>query len=189
MIATDTFVYALYTDKSIQILKADDIHQMVSENKTAGEIVCMALAGTQLWVSDQKGLVHILNADTLKLEEGEELKTVYGHPAVSMASSADGSLVAIGDTKGYVTVYDVASRSQKSYFSLHQNKILETQFTADNRVATIGFDKLLCVGTIENQQGLKLSCPNGVAMTNSFCIFKDYVMTTGYDCAIRKYKF
>ena len=46
MIATDTMVYALYTDKSIQILKADDIHQMVAENKKAGEIVAIALAGS-----------------------------------------------------------------------------------------------------------------------------------------------
>jgi hypothetical protein len=84
---------------------------MVCENKAAGEIVCMALAGNQLWLSDENGLVKILNADTLKVEEGDELKTVYGHPAVSMASSADGSFVAVGDTKGYVTVYDVASRS------------------------------------------------------------------------------
>ena len=163
MIATETMVYTLYTDKSIQIVKADDIHQMVAENKTAGEIVCMALAGSQLWLSDTKGLVHILNADTLKAEEGDEIKTVYGHPAVSMASSADGSLVAVGDTKGYVTLYDVASRSQKCYFALHQNKVLETRFTSDNRVATIGFDKLLCVGNIDDQKGIKLSCPNGAA--------------------------
>ena len=130
-----------------------------------------------------------MNADTLEASQGDELKTVYGHPAVSMASSTDGSLVAVGDTKGYVTVFDVASRAQKNYFALHQNKVLEIQFTSDNRVATIGFDKLLCVGTLENQQGIKLSCPNGAALTNSFCIFGDCIMTAGYDCAVRKYKF
>ena len=64
-------------------------------------------------------MVKILNADTLQPEEGEELKTVYGHPAMSMAASSDGSLVAVGDTKGYVTVFDTASRSQKCYFALH----------------------------------------------------------------------
>jgi WD40 repeat protein len=46
MIATETMVYAFYTDKSIQILKADDIHQMVAENKSAGDQVAMALAGS-----------------------------------------------------------------------------------------------------------------------------------------------
>jgi WD40 repeat protein len=188
-IATESMVYALFTDKSIHILKADDVHQTVAENKTAGDIVGMALAGSQLWVADSKGFVHILNADTLKPEEGDELKTVYGHPALSVASSADGSLVAVGDTKGYVTVFDAASRSQKSYFALHQNKVIEIHFTQDNRVATLGFDKLLCIGNLENSQGTKLSCPNGVAMTNSFCLFKDCVMTAGYDCAIRKYKY
>jgi WD40 repeat protein len=138
MIATESLVYALYTDKSIQVLKADDIHQMVCENKSLGEIVGMALATNQLWVADAKGLVHILSADTLKPEEGEQLK----------ASSADGSLVAVGDTKGYVTIFDTASRSQKCYFALHQNKVLEIQFTSDNRVATLGFDKLLCIGNL-----------------------------------------
>jgi WD40 repeat protein len=162
---------------------------MVLETKDAGEIVAMALTGNQLWVADQKGIVKILNADTLKPEEGEELKTVYGHPAVSMASSSDGTLVAVGDTKGYVTIFDAASRTQKSYTAPHQNKVLEIQFTADNRVMTIGFDKILCIGSPENSQSQKLSCPNGVAMTNSFCILKDSVMTAGYDCAIRKYKF
>lgn len=189
MIATESLVYALYTDKSIQILKAEDVGQLVSETKTAGEIVAMALTGNQLWVADNKGFVHVLNADTLKPEEGEELKTVYGHPTISMASSSDGSLVAVGDAKGYVTVFDASSRSQKSYSAPHQNKVLEIHFTADNRVATIGFDKLLSIGSPDSTQGQKLSCPNGVAMTNSFCIFKDYVMTAGYDCAIRKYKF
>lgn len=190
MVASETMLYALFTDKSIQILKADDISQILVENKNAGEIMAMALTGKQLWVADQKGFVHILNADTLKPEEGEELKTVYGHPAVSMASSSDGTLVAVGDTKGYVTIFDAASRSQKSYLALHQNKVLEIQFTADNRVMTIGFDKLLCIGSPENSQNQKMSCPNGVAMTNSFCIFRDEsIMTAGYDCAIRKYKF
>lgn len=115
MIATETLIYTLYTDKSIQILKAEDISQMVLETKSVGEIVAMALTGNQLWVADTKGFVKILNADTLKQEEGEELKTVYGHPAVSMTSSSDGTLVAVGDTKGYVTIFDAASRTQKSY--------------------------------------------------------------------------
>jgi WD40 repeat protein len=114
---------------------------MVVENKNVGEVVAMALTGNQLWVADSKGFVKILNADTLKPEEGEEIKTVYGHPGLSMDSSIDGTLVAVGDTKGYVTIYDVASRTQKSYLALHKNKVLEVQFTADNRVMSIGFDK------------------------------------------------
>lgn len=180
--ATETLLYTLFYDKSIQILKADDPKQVVAETKTVGEIVAMALAGSQLWVADNKGVVKILNADTLQ-PEGEELKTVYGHPAVSMNSSKDGSMVAVGDTKGYVTLFDTATRAQKSYTAPHQNKVLEINFTDDNRVASVGFDKLLCV------EALKMSCPNGVALTNSFCIFKDCVLTAGYDCAIRKYKF
>lgn len=31
--------------------------------------------------------------------------------------------------------------------------------------------------------------PNGNAMTNTFCLYQDYVMTGGYDCAIRVYKY
>jgi WD40 repeat protein len=150
MIATETMVYALFLDRSIQILKAEDISQMVVENKAAGEIVAMALAGSQLWVADKEGAVKVLNADTLQPEEGEALKTVYGHPALSMNSSSDGSLVAVGDTKGYVTIFDAATRAQKTYFALHRSKVIEIHFTADNRVASLGFDMLLCIGTLEN---------------------------------------
>jgi WD40 repeat protein len=150
LIATETMVYALFLDRSIQILKADDIGQVVSENKSLGEIVCMALAGSLLWVADKDGAVKVLNADTLQPEEGEALKTVYGHPAMSMNSSSDGSLVAVGDTKGYVTVFDAATRAQKAYFAHHRNKVLEIHFTGDNRVATLGSDMLLCICPIDS---------------------------------------
>lgn len=183
MVATDTSLHALFTNGDLHTLDVDDIHTVKQEHKVK-DVVCMAQAGDDLWLADKKGFVF-----TTSMSEDERLKSEYGHPSMSMAASADGSLLAVGDTKGYVTIFDVASKTKKAYFALHQNKILETHFTSDNRVATIGFDKLLCVGTIETQKGIKLSNPNGTALTNSICLFKDSVMTAGYDCAIRRYKF
>ena len=191
MVATEELLYVLYNDRSIEILKADDIKQSVASIKSvdgAKDIVAMALAKNQLWVSDKDGMVFVLAADTLA-KETDGLKTVYGHQAMSMAASADGSLVAIGDTKGYLTLFDCESRSQKSYQANHQNKILEIEFTGDGRVVTVSFDKMLCVATVEDNKCQKLSCPNGNAMTNSICLQGEYVMAAGYDCSIRKYKY
>jgi len=74
---------------------------------------------------------------------------VYGHPVISMASSSDG-LIAVGDAKGYVTVFECETRAQKSYYSNHKNKVIEIQFTADCKsVVTLSFDKVLCVASVD----------------------------------------
>lgn len=93
-------------------------------------------AKNEVWVCDEKGFVHILDAMTLAPiaeSEGLGLKTVYGHQAMCMAASNDnGSLIAVGDAKGYITVFDSATRTQKFYTALHKNKVMGMEFNSDN---------------------------------------------------------
>lgn len=153
MIASEDKLFMLYNDRSLEIAKAEDMKESIHSVKQVEgtkEIVAMAHVASknELWVGDKDGLVYILSADTLQVQ-AEPLKTVYGHPVMSMASSSDG-LVAIGDTKGYVTVVESETRAQKCYYALHKNKVLEIQFTADGKsLVTLSFDKVLCVASVD----------------------------------------
>lgn len=136
MIASEDKLFMLYSNRSIEIAKAEDMKESlltVKQVEGTKEIQAMALcaAKNELWVGDKDGLVYILSADTLEKVQ-EPLKTVYGHPVMSMASSSDG-LIAVGDTKGYVTLFEAESRAQKCYYSNHKNKVIEMEFTADNK--------------------------------------------------------
>jgi len=153
MTASDEHLYVLYHDMSLEILKADDISKEVAKvgqlknlGVAKGEIASIAhvSAKNELWVSDIKGFVHILDATTLAPVEDVELKTVYGHPAVSMAScnNEESSLIALGDKNGYITVFDANTREQKFYTSLHKNKVTDLQFSPDGaHLFSVGFDK------------------------------------------------
>lgn len=66
-----------------------------------------------------------------------------------MAASSNGNFVAIGDSKGYTTVYDVETKSKKCYFCLHQNKVMDICFSSDGEwVVSLGFDRIVAMGNI-----------------------------------------
>jgi len=164
ILATEDLVYVLYNDKSIQILKASHVGTTLVEKmglKLEGnaEVSSMALHGKELWVSDNKGNVHILDADTLMPKEIETpLKTVYGHPAISMAASTEASLVAVGDAKGYVTFFSTESRQQTTYSAYHKNKVIDMQFTqAGDHLFSVGQEKIsFLVNTKEPKNKIQL---------------------------------
>ena len=62
-------------------------------------------------IGDSKGFAHFYDATTLTpMADVAPIKSVYGHPCHSAAFSHDGSKFAIGDAKGYVTVYDTQTK-------------------------------------------------------------------------------
>lgn len=143
MIATESELIIFYSDKTIEIRHADDIAEckkkstkMVDLGAAKGDAVAISLVSSknEIWVADNKGMVNILSSETLEpLADTPELKTKYGHAAVCMTTSHDGgSLVAVGDTKGYVTVFDAETRAEKCYYALHNSRVLKIKFTADN---------------------------------------------------------
>jgi len=97
MQATEEHVYVLYNDKSMEILQAAGVNLSVAKvpkmkdlGAAAGELTSMVLCNGEIWVSDNKGFVHILDGGSLALVKPEaeavELKTCYGHPSTCMAS-------------------------------------------------------------------------------------------------------
>lgn len=139
MIATEKVVYVLYSDKTLEALDASDIEKSVAKTakleklgEAAGEAVTFAYVehNQQIWVGDNKGFVHCLNSESLELlKDIAPLKTHYGHPCHSMTSQGD--RVAVGDSKGYTTIYDASSMANIAYFAVHSNKVLYLQFSAD----------------------------------------------------------
>lgn len=72
---------------------------------------CVSAARNEIWVGNDKGQIFVLDTTNLNLFSlDKEVKTCYGHPVQSMAASADGKYVAVGDTKGYVTVFNTETR-------------------------------------------------------------------------------
>lgn len=71
IVASDSNVFVLYNDRSVENLKADDISQVVSRvdkvEGLKGDVVDLAYieAKNELWVTDDKGYVQVLNGDTL----------------------------------------------------------------------------------------------------------------------------
>jgi len=119
MVATDEHLYVLYSNSSFEILSAADVNQVVKASANLGDVTTFALNSgkKEIWGCDKKGAILIFNAEDLsKVDPGKEIKTIYGHPGLSIAASPDGgSIMAVGDAKGYTTIFDGASGDQKHY--------------------------------------------------------------------------
>jgi len=69
--------------------------------------------------------------------------------------------------------------------------VLETQFTQDDKhILTLGFDKLLCVTSVEDHNSKRvLKGPGDTQMTNSCCSVQSgeklSLFSGGYDCAVK----
>jgi len=106
----------LYTNQSFEILSSEDIEKVIvaKQDLGFGDLTAFAVceAKNELWLSDKKGFAHIVDLATLNsIDAGKELKTIYGHPGLSMASSHNGgAFIALSDTKGYTTVFEAESR-------------------------------------------------------------------------------
>ena len=76
------------------------------------EIEAFANCEGEIWVGASSGFVYILDDKTLLPKEGAlELKTNNGYPITTMSASPDKLTVAVGDTKGYITFFDVATKA------------------------------------------------------------------------------
>ena len=98
---------------------------------------------------------------------------MHGHPCLSISCSPDGKRLAIGDTKGYVTLYDTSGMAQINYRTFHDNKVLALDFTEDSqRLLTLGFDCISTLSSVEDpKQMLKISSKynyNNVLTTSMF---------------------
>jgi WD40 repeat protein len=158
IVATDELIFVLYRDTKIQVLKADNVEEVVADSgklnelgADKGEATCIAHCATrnELYVGDNKKWIHIFDATTLQPKGDGPLKTHSDKPCVSAAVSPDGSKLAIGDGNSYVTIFDLEARAQLTYIYKHKSKILNVEFTPDNEwVAALGFDQALSLGFI-----------------------------------------
>ena len=174
-----------------------DSGKLESMGDAQGEAQCFTVcaARNEMLIGDSKGFAHFYDATTLKSKGLPPIKTVYGNPCHSVAFSADGAKFAIGDAKGYVTVYDTETKEQLCYIYGHKNKVLQCIFTPNSDwVCSFAFDQTLSLGLVADPKGSRsLLRPSGYAVTNEICLMQsegqDYFLAVGYDCAVRIWKY
>lgn len=140
MYASEEHLWILFNDLSLEVLDANDINTVVARREpgnigsNGAAIVGITVLATrkEIWIADNKGFAHVLDAASLEPVETAEIKSEYGHPGNSIGSSADGNYVAIGDTKGILTMFDAEKREKKWYVKAHKNKSAQIRFTPDN---------------------------------------------------------
>ena len=70
---------------------------------------------------------------------------------MSISCSPDYKYLAIGDVKGYVTLFDTSGLTQINYRTFHDNKVLALDFTEDSqRLFTLGFDCISTLSSVED---------------------------------------
>lgn len=107
-------------------------------------------------------------------------------------SNDGGSMVAIADVKGYITIYDCETKAEKIYFANLEKEIIAMEFSADNQeVIALSRDRNIAVSNFANKDSAKkLFGPSGTQVTNDLCLFTDaagtpHIVVGGYDCALR----
>lgn len=74
-----------------------------------------------------------------------------------MVASPDGKYVAVGDTKGYVSVFNAETQEQAFYTANHKNKILSMSFSTDSsQLAALGFDKIVSLVPVEDSKSKRI---------------------------------
>ena len=176
-IATEEVVYLFYHDKSIQMLKADNIEEVLKDSgkleglgDAKGEAACFTVSPkrNEMLIGDDKGFAHFYDASTLTKLDVPPIKTQHGHPIHSLAFSNDGTKFAIGDAKGYISIFDCETKAQLNYNYGHKNKVLQCYFTPnDEWVCSLSFDQILGLSLVADPKGSrKLLRPSAYAFCN-----------------------
>lgn len=131
-------------------MKSDNIEEVLKDSgklenlgDAKGEAQCFTVYPTrnEMLIGDDKGFAHFYDATTLTKLDVPPIKTCYGHACHSVAFSNDGTKFAVGDAKGYITLYDYETKNQLCYIYGHKNKVLQCQFTPDDLwVLSFAFD-------------------------------------------------
>lgn len=157
MQATDKFLYGLTFKGELVVRNADNISEVVKTkaNPAKADATCMAVSevSNTIWIGDKTGGVTVLDAETLEpVEVPAALKTHQGAATTMAASPSGGALIALGDAKGFVNVFDTDAKTLKVYFARNKSKILNISFNEDSSwVQCVSLDKILSMSNVENR--------------------------------------
>lgn len=161
---------------------------------------------SQIWVSDSNGFVSVLDLDLKPVAQSEEqagaLRSQNGHKADKICSFSSGEkvIIAVGDVKGYVTVFDCQTFANLGYFAAHKKSSKTLQITADGRyVISVGNDNVIVLNDLQDMKTMrKMACANGNASTEASLLLnipteegtsRNIIATAGEDCAVRLWKY
>ena len=110
----------------------------------------------------------------------------HNHPLSIVKSSADGSLVASGDTYRYIYVFNAETKQEVGCFPYHTARITGLDFSADNaKLLTVGLDLTVGVADLTSKKEKTVHRPNEKELTAACFDKEGRFFTAGYDCSIR----
>jgi WD40 repeat protein len=117
----DSFLLSLVASKTNTLFGLNSKQQLlVLDSETLAEIkrvdlksniggndptfLAHSVLTNELWVGDKKGLIHILDSDSL--EKTHTIEKKHNNGITTMTSSRDGNLIASGDSYRYIYVFN-----------------------------------------------------------------------------------
>jgi len=140
----------------------------------------MDVCGSQIWVGDKKGNLHILDATAteVKLIEGKHSK------AVTVVAS-NGKVVATGDAYRYIHVWDGESHEAMFSSGDHKDKILDL-FFSETHLLSVTHDNAFGVSSLEEKKFMRQQkLPHLEKQVFSAVFSNGSIVTLGSDCALR----
>jgi len=182
----DTQLYVLIHTGDILVLGAEDLAvKKTFKVPFANPLkLVYSIATGELWVGDKKGVVHVLKGDDFS-----EVATFTKHTQEirAMAASADGKLIASGDSYRYTYVIDAESKEDVQSFAFQAATVWSLAFSPDGtHITIVSNDQSIGYGRIEDKKHKHVKLPHGSKEVKLVMAMPDgNIATVGSDCCIR----
>jgi WD40 repeat protein len=123
----ESYVCVLTYQDEVVIFDAKDLQKKLS-GKLPFEGSALIVSGSELWIGDKAGKIHILNHSLVE----QQLLTKHSKGVTCMARSHDGTKIATGDQYRYIHIWDTASKAEVAALGEHKDKIVGLLFSDDD---------------------------------------------------------
>ena len=177
-------LFVLQNNNKVAVIDVETFN-LVKEHEVKGyEATSIAATGSEVWLGDKKGLIHVLN-DT-DLNEKALIEKKHNHGVSVMKVSRDGRFVASGDTYRYIYVFNSETKEEVACFAYHTSRIIGLDFnSASTHLLTVGLDLTVGVANLADKTKKVVHRPNDKELTAAVFADDTTFFTAGYDCSIR----
>lgn len=151
-----------------------------SSNKLKFDATAMEICGSQIWVGDKKGNLHVFDASMT------EIKSIEGkHSKAVTVLASNGKVVGSGDAYRYMLVWDGETHEELFSVGDHKDKIMDIFFT-DSHMLSVTHDNAYGVSSLEERKLLRQQkMPHAEKLVFNAIWSNGSIVTLGGDCALR----
>lgn len=150
----------------------------------------VTIVGETFFVTDNAGSAYTMKLPDMAVEPMEGVKTEYGNKATRIAVDETGSKMALGDEKGYLTVFENGAKI--AYWAVGKKPLISVGFTDDGLYAfALGLDRQMTLGDLTDKKTMrKVIAPSDYAQPTSCALLGErQIAVGGDDGAIRVWKY